>query len=148
MSRSSPVTETDFHTMSDPELLNYCGADAHKWAEAFCRIKEMQGWGATDIDEGLMIGWFANAIEHASHVRGLAQTPAVTAGWKLVPERPTQRQMDAGLYQSSADSTYGDVYSIYADMIDAAPSIDDHPSEACPVARPAVSDTSTDREGK
>jgi len=76
MLSTSPVTETDFQTMSDPELLNYCGADAHKWAEAFCRIKEMQGWGATDIDEGLMIGWFANAIEHASHVRGLAQRPA------------------------------------------------------------------------
>jgi hypothetical protein len=47
------------------------------------------------------------------------------SGWKLVPERPTKSQMDAGLYQSSADSTWADVYSIYADMIDAAPSIDD-----------------------
>lgn len=46
-------------------------------------------------------------------------------GWKLVPTRPTQTQMDAGLYQSSADSEWADVYSIYADMIDAAPSIDD-----------------------
>lgn len=65
---------------------------------------------------------------------GVAQT--VPSGWRLVPDRPTQRQMDAGLYQSSADSTWSDVYSIYADMIDAAPSIDDHPDDVNPVAAP------------
>jgi hypothetical protein len=59
----------NFLTMTDVELLDYCGADASKWAEAFCRIKERQGWSAADIDEGLMIGWFANAIEHAAQTR-------------------------------------------------------------------------------
>jgi hypothetical protein len=63
------MNERDFYTMSDPDLLAYCGADASKWAEAFCRIKEQQGWGLADIDEGLMIGWFANAIEHSYQVR-------------------------------------------------------------------------------
>lgn len=57
---------TDLLTMTDVELLDYCGADASKWAEAFCRIKERQGWSADDIDEGLMICWFANAIEHSA----------------------------------------------------------------------------------
>jgi hypothetical protein len=49
--------------------------------------------------------------------------------------------MDAGLYQSSADSTFADVYSIYADMIDAAPSIDDGLLAAKPVSRPAAART-------
>ena len=58
-------TGHDFYSMSEPDLLTYCGTDASKWAEAFCRIKEAQGWSAADIDEGLMITWFASAIEHS-----------------------------------------------------------------------------------
>jgi hypothetical protein len=75
-----------------------------------------------------------------------AQPTALPNGWKLVPERPTHRQMDAGLYQSSADSTFQDVYSIYADMIDAAPSITDHPSDTAPVAAPTLTLSSTERK--
>lgn len=63
----------------------------------------------------------------------------VPDGWKLVPLRPTYKQMDAGLYQSSADSTWGDIYSIYADMIDAAPGIDDHPNDHKLVSRVELS---------
>jgi hypothetical protein len=66
---NAPLTGKDFYDMSGPDLLAYCGEDASKWAEAFCKIKEVQGWGATDIDEGLMVGWFANAIEYSWHVR-------------------------------------------------------------------------------
>lgn len=63
------MDKPNFYEMSEPGLLEYCGDNAARWAEAFCRIKEMQGWGAADIDEGLMITWFANAIEHSSQVR-------------------------------------------------------------------------------
>jgi hypothetical protein len=66
-----------------------------------------------------------------------AATATVPKGWKLVPERPTQRQMDAGLYQSSADSEWDDVYSIYADMIDVAPSVDER-NEPVADPRPVV----------
>lgn len=59
----------DFYRMSEAALLNYCGADALKWAQAFCQIKERQGWSAEDIDVGLMLTWFANAIEESSHTR-------------------------------------------------------------------------------
>jgi len=72
----------DFYDMSGPDLLDYCGADASKWAEAFCKIKEAQGWGVDDIDQGLMITWFANAIEHSSMVRRIpddAQSAPVNA---------------------------------------------------------------------
>ena len=37
--------------------------DAAVWAREFCRIKREQGWTLADIDEGLMLGWFANAME-------------------------------------------------------------------------------------
>lgn len=63
----------DFYEMSDVDLLEYCGADGRKWAEAFCQIKACQGWSSDDIDIGLMTIWFANAIEHSSGLRLSAQ---------------------------------------------------------------------------
>jgi hypothetical protein len=70
------MSEPNFYKMTDLEMLEYCGDNAARWAEAFCRIKEKQGWGAMDIDESLMIGWFANAIEHSTEVRSRPQTKA------------------------------------------------------------------------
>ncbi len=48
------------------KLLQAMGADGAKWAAAFCAIMKKQG---IDIDEGTMIGWFCNAIEHSWDVR-------------------------------------------------------------------------------
>jgi hypothetical protein len=108
----------------------------------------------SDLSEFIGRQWWAGAtcpslaaaiLEHFDvRPRGVAQPTALPNGWKLVPERPTHRQMDAGLYQSSADSTFQDVYSIYADMIDAAPSITDHPSDTAPVAAPTLTLSSTE----
>jgi hypothetical protein len=77
--RSSPITPKEFYDLSGPELLDYCGADASKWARAFCRIKEAQGWSADDVDMSLMTTWFANAIEHSSQVRASLQPASPTA---------------------------------------------------------------------
>ncbi len=52
--------------MTDGELLDYMGDDARKWAAEFCKIARDHGH---NIDEGWMIGWFANAIEHSTLVR-------------------------------------------------------------------------------
>lgn len=52
--------------LSGPNIIAYCGRNAARWAEVFCTIKEAEGWTAKDIDEDLMVGWFANAIEGAS----------------------------------------------------------------------------------
>lgn len=42
--------------IADEKLMQYMGTDAMKWAEQLCvRFP--------DIDEGLMLAWFANAIE-------------------------------------------------------------------------------------
>lgn len=76
---------TDFASMSGVDLLEYCGADASKWAAAFCQIMGKNRWRAQDIDEGLMIGWFANAIERSEQVRHPA--PAALAA------RPTDAQL-------------------------------------------------------
>ncbi len=59
----------NYAAMSGPELLHACGDNGYEWAEAFCQIKKAQGWGANDIDEGLMVTWFSNAIEHSTQVR-------------------------------------------------------------------------------
>lgn len=88
----SPIKiEIDFAKLTDGALLTACGDDASKWAAAFCQVaKELgvfrefrepttegayeyrvtpDGRSIQDIDEGWMIGWFANAIEHATEVR-------------------------------------------------------------------------------
>ena len=36
--------------------------DALVWAKAFMEHKERNGWSLEDIDEGLMLAWFANAM--------------------------------------------------------------------------------------
>ena len=57
----------DYTAMTGPDLLSALGDDAAKWASAFnqCAVK----LGHTGMDEGWLIGWFANAIEHSSDVR-------------------------------------------------------------------------------
>jgi hypothetical protein len=52
----------------DGDLLAALGDRADRWAAAFCAIAKKLG---KDIDEGWMLGWFANAIEHSSHVRNI-----------------------------------------------------------------------------
>ena len=47
---------TDYTKLSAGEFLQKVGMDARKWAEAFIQV-------SPPIDEGTMIGWFANAIE-------------------------------------------------------------------------------------
>lgn len=56
----------DYTLLSESELLNELQDDAHKWAVAFMQITKDKV-----IDEGMMIGWFANAIEtaHDSRIR-------------------------------------------------------------------------------
>lgn len=49
------------YTKVEPHLMaGVLGTDAMKWATAFCQAIEKHN---TVIDEELMLGWFANAIE-------------------------------------------------------------------------------------
>lgn len=45
-----------------------CGANAAAWASEFNRHKIINNWHANDIDESLMLGWFANVIEQTKQV--------------------------------------------------------------------------------
>ena len=56
----------DYTKMEGPEMLSALGDNAAKWADAFCQIATQHG---LVIDQGWMIGWFANAIEHSYDVR-------------------------------------------------------------------------------
>ena len=46
--------------MTEQDLLQT--NDAYVWAQEFIRRKKDNDWSLDDIDEGLMIGWFANAM--------------------------------------------------------------------------------------
>ena len=67
----------DYCSMSGPELLAAVRDDARKWAEAFQQIVVSHG---VEIDEALMIGWFANAIENSSDIRSRAAIKRATEG--------------------------------------------------------------------
>jgi hypothetical protein len=51
----------------DPVLKRlYATTDAKVWAAEWCKVaRKIAASGAPIIDEGWMIGWFANAIENA-----------------------------------------------------------------------------------
>jgi hypothetical protein len=55
----------DYTEMKDWEMLAACGADATKWAAAYCQHAKKFDY---EIDEGLMTTWFANAIMHSLDV--------------------------------------------------------------------------------
>lgn len=48
----------DYTKLNDGAKLSAMGRDAAKWADAFCQLNP-----SASVDEGLMIGWFANALE-------------------------------------------------------------------------------------
>lgn len=48
------------------QFYEYVGSDAQRWAQAFMEIVVDRN---IEIDEGLMIAWFANAIESSYDYR-------------------------------------------------------------------------------
>ena len=50
----------NYTKLNDADLLHEMGQDAMKWAEAFC-----QKHPDANVNEGLMVSWFASAIMHA-----------------------------------------------------------------------------------
>lgn len=57
---------TSFYDASDESLIEYCGDDARRWAEAFVEVARKHG-AQMPVDP--MVTWFANAIEAAYDVR-------------------------------------------------------------------------------
>jgi hypothetical protein len=66
----------DMHTSEEANMnttkLLYATIDAMVWTEEWCRIaRELQASGQEIIDEGWMVGWFANAMAVAEqHLKG------------------------------------------------------------------------------
>lgn len=57
---------SNYREMTDPEFLAAVGVDALKWAEAFCQLNP-----SANMDEGLMVSWFSNAMMAMhDHLRG------------------------------------------------------------------------------
>lgn len=54
----------DTTKMTSAELIEYCGGDAMKWAEAFCQHNP-----DANIEVEHMMAWFTNAIEHSHDLR-------------------------------------------------------------------------------
>lgn len=64
----------DYTSIPEHMLPETCADDASKWASAFCQTAKKLG---QDIDEGWMVGWFANAIEASWDKRIRAIPPFV-----------------------------------------------------------------------
>jgi hypothetical protein len=57
----------NYTEMDSVQMVDALGADAVKWAQAFNQTAVKLGY--SKMDEGWLIGWFANAIEHSWDVR-------------------------------------------------------------------------------
>jgi hypothetical protein len=47
---------------SEYDMSIHINPDARAWAKIFIQTKNQMGWTEEDIDEDLMVGWFANAM--------------------------------------------------------------------------------------
>lgn len=75
----------------------YATDDAMVWAEEFVKLFEAHLVGGDDIDTGLMVGWFANAMATAvskQTERARAKTAAIAG-----PETPTLRAIAQAMEQ-------------------------------------------------
>ena len=78
---------TDYTKLVGADLLHECNDDGRKWAEAF-----VQHFPECGIDEDIVFGWFANAIERAWDYR----TGTIHNGDHMEYEISRARLMDAG----------------------------------------------------
>lgn len=58
------TNEPDYSTMDCAGMLHAVGDDAQKWAAAFLQLNPNCG-----VEECVLFGWFANAIEHSHDTR-------------------------------------------------------------------------------
>ncbi len=79
--------DTDYTKLTPGEMLAACADNASKWSRAFCQFyKEAEG---RDIDEGWVIGWFANAMMATEDLR-LRAARALLA----VTQQPRERDAE------------------------------------------------------
>lgn len=74
-------------------------------------------WRRSSTQEQRMAHTQAIATLRTLRAQGVLAGP----GEVVVPREPTKAMMDAGLYQASHDAEWADVYSMWKDMLAAAP---------------------------
>ena len=92
------------------DILHRMGTDASKWAEEFCKlfsvyVRDHNPPTEMDDAEGLMIGWFANAIE-AGALREAREAEPVTSQIAVIPAlhkalEGVVRELDEGTHQET-----------------------------------------------
>lgn len=66
----------DYTKLDESNLLRALSDDASVWTKAFVQhAKKVEARGEDPLDEGWLITWFANAIEHSSDVRRWRSEP-------------------------------------------------------------------------
>lgn len=78
-----PPLSSSFIGEDGAALLERCGDDAAVWASEFMRVHRVLAGRVGWLDEGTMIGWFANAIERACEVRERRRRAAAARGSAL-----------------------------------------------------------------
>ena len=58
------MTDVDISAETVGQMIDRLDCDGSKWAAEFRRVAVRIGY--SDMDEGWLIGWFANAIERAA----------------------------------------------------------------------------------
>lgn len=77
-------------SVTDADVIALCGDDAAKWARAFVTMLRFNG-GKVSLDEGMMTGWFANAIESRPKAPSLGRRDLELHGDRWVNSSSTTR---------------------------------------------------------
>lgn len=119
MLAAAPAPPTLVPQQPAEEEIESWGADALKWAQGFRRTALRLGY--SDMDEGWLIGWFANAIERADMARHPAAPPSSErAGLKPVVLTPHQKAFPDFIPWSTDKAVYQQ--QLASKLLDLAPS--------------------------
>ena len=84
--------------------------DATVWSKDFVKTLHENNWTIEDIDEGLMLGWFANAIEVSTDIRSkqLTHDEALGVAAQCWCDKQTEHlEMNAALAEAFAERLMG-----------------------------------------
>lgn len=94
------MTDIDYTEIESHTIGGVCGRDAMKWATAFVQYMKKHEF---EIDEGLMVGWFANAMAQ-SEPKQLTEEDALGIAARVWCRPECGKiTMDATLAQAFAD---------------------------------------------
>lgn len=87
------MSEPDYTKMSPGEMVSACQDDASKWAAAFAQHYQLETIKeAADQDlMGVMIGWFASAIETSHSIREARRQQE--SPWQPMEDAPKDRRI-------------------------------------------------------